>query len=420
MDWDHVRVFLAVARAGQFVAGARRLHLDHATASRRVAALEAALGAKLFDRRTTGARLTSAGERFLAAAEQMESAFLHAQGRGLRARRRTFRRRADRRAGRVLDLLSRRGAGAVHRRAIRRLRVQLLPLPQLTPLARREVDIVVGLDKPEAGRFVARKLTDYTLGLYASAAYLDAEGPPGAEFTGHRLIGYVEEYAFSSALDLCARAVRRRADPVGMRERGHAVGGDARRRRPRRGARFHRAPFRRPAPRAAGAAQRLAPTGSSPTRTRGGSDGYARRTSISWRAWSGIAGFLGEWNVALATPVMPALVAGIHAVTGRYGLRTSKLSVTTAVIALLPFCNGATWMAGTSPATTEPAVDETSAPLRGVLAYRDKPGHDAAVRRRFILTTSVAISSFMISLVPPYIRCTRVSRNMRPIGYSFI
>ena len=39
MDWDNVRVFLAVARAGQFVAAARRLGLDHATASRRVAAL---------------------------------------------------------------------------------------------------------------------------------------------------------------------------------------------------------------------------------------------------------------------------------------------------------------------------------------------------------------------------------------------
>src|SRR5450631_528799 len=79
MDWDNVRVFLAVARAGQFVAGARRLHLDHATVSRRVAALEAALGAKLFERRTTGAMLTSAGERFLGAAEQMETAFFHAQ-----------------------------------------------------------------------------------------------------------------------------------------------------------------------------------------------------------------------------------------------------------------------------------------------------------------------------------------------------
>ena len=79
MDWDNVRVFLAVARAGQFVAAARRLRLDHATVSRRVAALEAALGARLFERLTTGARLTTSGERFLAAAEQMESAFLQAQ-----------------------------------------------------------------------------------------------------------------------------------------------------------------------------------------------------------------------------------------------------------------------------------------------------------------------------------------------------
>src|SRR5260370_40449357 len=80
MDWDNVRVFLAVARGGQFVAAAKRLRLDHATVSRRIAALEAALGAKLFDRRTTGAKLTSAGERFIGEAEPIGRAFLHAQG----------------------------------------------------------------------------------------------------------------------------------------------------------------------------------------------------------------------------------------------------------------------------------------------------------------------------------------------------
>ena len=78
-----------------------------------------------------------------------------------------------------------------------------MPLPQLTPLARREVDVVVGLDKPEAGRFVARKLTDYTLGVYASAAYLRRNGAPAdiEALKRHRLIGYVEEHAFSTALD---------------------------------------------------------------------------------------------------------------------------------------------------------------------------------------------------------------------------
>ena len=202
MDWDNVRVFLAVARAGQFVAGARRLGLDHATASRRVAALEAALGAKLFDRRTTGARLTSAGERFLAAAEQMESAFLHAQA---EVGDIDVELTGDVRIGAPDGFSTYYLAGALCDFTQKHpgVRLQLAPLPQLTPLARRELDIVVGLDKPEAGRFVARKLTDYALGIYASAAYLEAHGEPRdvSELPRHRLIGYVEEYAFSSALD---------------------------------------------------------------------------------------------------------------------------------------------------------------------------------------------------------------------------
>ena len=202
MDWDNVRVFLAVARAGQFVAGARRLHLDHATASRRVAALEAALGAKLFDRRTTGARLTTAGERFLGAAEQMESAFLHAQAEVSDI---DVELTGEVRIGAPDGFSTYYLAGALRDFVEKNpgLRVQLAPLPQLTPLARREIDIVVGLDKPEAGRFVARKLTDYSLGIYASDAYLERRKAPAdvGELTRHRLIGYVEEYAFSSALD---------------------------------------------------------------------------------------------------------------------------------------------------------------------------------------------------------------------------
>jgi DNA-binding transcriptional LysR family regulator len=202
MDWDNVRVFLAVARAGQFVAGARKLHLDHATASRRVAALEAALGAKLFDRRTTGARLTSAGERFLVAAEQMESAFLHAAAEVSDVDVELI---GEVRIG-APDGFSTYYLAAALRGFVEKnpgVRIQLAPLPQLTPLARREIDIVVGLDKPEQGRFVSRKLTDYTLGVYASAEYLANCKPPAdvGELGLHRLIGYVEEHAFSTALD---------------------------------------------------------------------------------------------------------------------------------------------------------------------------------------------------------------------------
>lgn len=202
MDWDNIRVFLAVARAGQFVAAAKRLKLDHATVSRRIGALEAALGAKLFERRTTGVRLTSAGERFLGAAEEMESAFLHAQGEISNV---DLELTGDVRIG-APDGFSTYYLTDVLRDFVARhpqVRLQLMPLPQLTPLARREVDVVIGLDKPEAGRFVARKLTEYSLGIYASAAYVKRNGSPidVDALKRHRLIGYVEEHAFSGALN---------------------------------------------------------------------------------------------------------------------------------------------------------------------------------------------------------------------------
>jgi DNA-binding transcriptional LysR family regulator len=202
MDWDNVRVFLAVARAGQFVGAAKRLRLDHATVSRRIAAFEAELGARLFDRRTTGARLTSAGERFLAAAEEMESAFLHAQ---TEISDIDVVLTGDVRIGAPDGFSTYYLAGALGDFVARNpgVRVQLAPVPQVIPLARREVDIVVVLDKPEEGRFVVQKLTDYTLGIYASAAYLEAHEVPrqASDLAHHRLIGYVEEYAYSTGLD---------------------------------------------------------------------------------------------------------------------------------------------------------------------------------------------------------------------------
>jgi DNA-binding transcriptional LysR family regulator len=202
MDWDNVRVFLAVARAGQFVAAAKRLRLDHATVSRRIAALEASLGARLFDRRTTGAKLTAAGERFLSAAEQMESAFLNAQSElGDKDVEMTGSVRIGAPDGFSTYYLAHIFADFLARHPS--VKIQLVPIPQVMPLARREVDIVVVLDKPEAGRFFSRKLTDYSLGIYASRDYLLRRAAPKdvAELSAHRLIGHVEEHAFSSALD---------------------------------------------------------------------------------------------------------------------------------------------------------------------------------------------------------------------------
>ncbi|MBL8581545.1 MAG: LysR family transcriptional regulator, partial [Rhizobiaceae bacterium] len=173
MNWDDVRIFLAVARAGQILGAAKRLDLNHATVSRRIAALEEALRAKLFRRLTTGSELTAAGERFLAIAERMEADMIAARaevaGEG-DAVSGTVRIGAPDGFG-VAFLAPRLGQLTAQHPE---LRIQLVPVPRSFSLSRREADIAITVERPTEGRLVAVKLVDYSLGLYASRAYAEA------------------------------------------------------------------------------------------------------------------------------------------------------------------------------------------------------------------------------------------------------
>ena len=71
-DWDDLRVFLALARAGSVRGAARDLRVTHPTVSRRLGGLEERLGARLFERLPEGYALTEAGQEVLGLAVQME------------------------------------------------------------------------------------------------------------------------------------------------------------------------------------------------------------------------------------------------------------------------------------------------------------------------------------------------------------
>ena len=71
-DWNDLQVLLAVGRTGKLSAAATRLGADHTTVSRRITALEEALGAKLLERRPTGCTLTDQGKRLMESAEAIE------------------------------------------------------------------------------------------------------------------------------------------------------------------------------------------------------------------------------------------------------------------------------------------------------------------------------------------------------------
>lgn len=202
MNWDDVRIFLAVARAGQILGAARRLELNHATVSRRIAALEQALGARLFRRLTTGSELTAEGRRFLDVAERVEADLIAA--------------RADM-AGQddAVEGVVRIGApdgfgvtflaprlGALTERHPD-LSIQLVPVPHSFSLSRREADIAITVERPTEGRLVASKLVDYTLGLFAARTYARQHGLPATReaLRAHRLIGYVPDLVSNPSLD---------------------------------------------------------------------------------------------------------------------------------------------------------------------------------------------------------------------------
>jgi DNA-binding transcriptional LysR family regulator len=202
MDWDNVRVFLSVVRAGQFLAAARVLNVDHATVARRITALEQALGSKLFERRTSGCVTTASGERFLAAAERIEAEMLRAQSELSETNldiAGTVRIGAPDGFG-TLFLSAKLGALAQMHPA---LTIQLVPVPRAFSLSKREADIAITIDRPEAGRLAIRKLADYSLHLYASKAYLEQHGRPltREDLQKHVIVTYVQDLLFSSELN---------------------------------------------------------------------------------------------------------------------------------------------------------------------------------------------------------------------------
>jgi molybdate transport repressor ModE-like protein len=201
MDWDNLRFFLELARSGTLMSAARRLEVDHTTVARRIQALEKEVGAPLFSREAGGHRLTEAGRRLQPQVEAMESAFQAVES--------TAPASQEGLSG-LVRIGATEGFGtvvlaprlAVFARQHPKLTIDLLAMPRLVHLSRREADIVISLERPARGPVVMAKLTDYTLRLYASKKYLAAHKPIQTrdDLRGHSFISYVDDLLFSKEL----------------------------------------------------------------------------------------------------------------------------------------------------------------------------------------------------------------------------
>lgn len=209
LDWNLLRVVLASARTGSVGGAARALTVNAATVSRRLDAVEASLGVKLFERTVRGLTLTDAGRAVVERAERVESE--------IRGLERIAKGSLDRVVGRVVvsapptmaqeTIAPLLGELVAHHDE---LELVLREEVDIVSLERGEADVAVRVVRPEQQRLVARRVGVVRYALAATEAYLDTRGRAVGDGEGHLVITYVEESATAESQWLVRRLPRAR------------------------------------------------------------------------------------------------------------------------------------------------------------------------------------------------------------------
>ena len=202
MKWDHVRVFLAVARHNRLSQAGKHLGLDTSTVGRHIDQLEKDLSTRLFNRSPQGYALTPEGSRLVSYAEAMENTAIHI---------------ADQ-VGDQSDSIT----GAVRIGASEdvanyvmapiatdfceqnpKLQLQLVSLPRIFSLSKREADIAVTVSPPESGRLKVQKIADYDLFMYTTDRATERFGEISDinSLKNVRGIGYIPDLIHDNALN---------------------------------------------------------------------------------------------------------------------------------------------------------------------------------------------------------------------------
>jgi DNA-binding transcriptional LysR family regulator len=197
LDWNDLRYFLAVCRAGTLVGAARSLRVRHSTVGRRIEALESALGARLFLHRPDGFMLTEAGREIVSLAEEAERAVVAIESRVAGG---------DQRIDGAVRLTTSEGFGGflVQRLSELQLQYPTLIVEILTSnasldLDRREADLAIRFVETTQAGLICKRLCDVGWSLYAAESYLARAGAPKAptELRERDVIGFDETMAHS-------------------------------------------------------------------------------------------------------------------------------------------------------------------------------------------------------------------------------
>jgi DNA-binding transcriptional LysR family regulator len=194
MDWDDLRLFLAVMRTETLTHAAKRLKLDHSTVCRRIAQLELCLGGSLFQRHRTGLKPTELALSVLENANSVEAAVL--------AMRESLSGKNQEPAGTVRIAMME-GIGSLYlaRRILPfiqkypQIRLELVTSSQLLNITRREAEVFLSFFKPDGRNLHCEQVGQIALSLYGADSYFARFGEPKsiAELSQHWFTSYVED-----------------------------------------------------------------------------------------------------------------------------------------------------------------------------------------------------------------------------------
>ena len=194
LDWNDIRIFLAVAREGSTLAASKKLNINQTTVGRRMHALETALGLTLFERDTRGYAMTAQGGALFDAAAGMENAADQVLTRASHLRRAsdgTIRVTAAHSSMThwVLPLISE------FRKHNPNTYFETNASEQYVSLESGEADIAIrAADNIEGDALIVRRLPPVRWGIYCSKAYLAANGMPRTidDLKHHPVLSYPE------------------------------------------------------------------------------------------------------------------------------------------------------------------------------------------------------------------------------------
>lgn len=202
IQWDDLKIFLAVARNESLSGAGRTLRLDPATVGRRMQRLETAMGAPLFAKSPQGYVLSIDGQRLMDHAERAEQAVIGAAEEiGGQAGQLTGQVRIGAPDGCANYLLPQ----VCTRLSAENpdLEIQIVSLPRVVNLSKREADMAITVSAPASGRLTVQKITDYHLHFAAQRGYL-RDSPPIEtldDLKNHPIIGYIPDMIYDKELD---------------------------------------------------------------------------------------------------------------------------------------------------------------------------------------------------------------------------